>query len=95
MASSVAHGIRSPSHATPRVAAPGCRASQEEIFGPVVTVHPFREEAEAIAVANGVRYGLSASVWTRDLDRAHRVSSRLETGMVWVNSWENTMGYHN
>jgi aminomuconate-semialdehyde/2-hydroxymuconate-6-semialdehyde dehydrogenase len=67
--------------------APSCRTSQEEIFGPVVTVHPFEDEAEAIAIANGVRYGLSASVWTRDLERAHRVSARLETGMVWVNSW--------
>jgi len=64
-----------------------CRTVQEEIFGPVVTVHPFESEEEAVALANGVRYGLSASVWTRQLERAHRVSARLETGMVWVNSW--------
>ncbi len=63
------------------------RTATEEIFGPVVTVHPFRDEEEAIRIANAVRYGLSASVWTRDLDRAHRVSRRLETGMVWVNTW--------
>lgn len=67
--------------------APGCRTAQEEIFGPVVTVHPFADEAEAIALANGVPYGLSASVWTRDLSRAHRVAAALEVGMVWVNTW--------
>ena len=66
---------------------PGCRTAQEEIFGPVVTVHPFADEAEAIAIANGVPYGLSASVWTRDLARAHRVAAALDVGMVWVNTW--------
>ncbi len=67
--------------------APECRTAQEEIFGPVVTVHPFDTEDEAIAIANGVRYGLAANVWTNDLRRAHRVSAALETGMVWVNTW--------
>lgn len=67
--------------------APTCRTSVEEIFGPVVTVHPFDTEQEAVAMANGVRYGLSASLWTRDLSRAHRVSAALDTGMVWVNTW--------
>ncbi|MEZ4264893.1 MAG: aldehyde dehydrogenase [Myxococcota bacterium] len=67
--------------------APGCRTATEEIFGPVATVHPFTDEAEALAIANGVRYGLSASVWTRDLARAHRVAQRLDVGMVWVNTW--------
>jgi len=67
--------------------APGCRTAQEEIFGPVVTVHPFDDEAGAIAIANGVPYGLSASVWTRDLARAHRVAAALDVGMVWVNTW--------
>jgi aminomuconate-semialdehyde/2-hydroxymuconate-6-semialdehyde dehydrogenase len=64
-----------------------CRTAQEEIFGPVATVHPFEDEAEAIAIANSVRYGLAASVWTSDLKRAHRVSAALDTGMVWVNCW--------
>jgi len=66
---------------------PGCRTATEEIFGPVVTVHPFDDEAEALAIANGVNFGLSASVWTRDLDRAHRFGASLKTGMVWVNTW--------
>ncbi|MCB9729231.1 MAG: aldehyde dehydrogenase [Deltaproteobacteria bacterium] len=67
--------------------APGCRTATEEIFGPVATVHPFTDEAEALAMANGVRYGLSASLWTRDLARAHRAAARLDVGMVWVNTW--------
>ena len=65
----------------------GCRAVQEEIFGPVLTVQAFDTEEEALALANGVRYGLAASVWTNDLGRAHRVAARLESGMVWVNTW--------
>ena len=66
---------------------PQCRTNQEEIFGPVVTVAPFSTEDDAVAVANGTPYGLSAVVWTRDLARAHRVAERLETGVVWVNTW--------
>jgi aminomuconate-semialdehyde/2-hydroxymuconate-6-semialdehyde dehydrogenase len=64
-----------------------CRTNQEEIFGPVVTIAPFDTEDEAIASANGTKYGLSAVVWTNDLGRAHRVADRLDTGVVWINSW--------
>lgn len=64
-----------------------CRIMQEEVFGPVVTVTPFDTDDEAIALANGTRYGLSSSIWTRDLKRAHRVASAIDTGTVWVNSW--------
>jgi aminomuconate-semialdehyde/2-hydroxymuconate-6-semialdehyde dehydrogenase len=63
------------------------RVMQEEIFGPVVTVTPFESAEEAIAYANSTRYGLSASVWTRDLQKAHRVAAALESGTVWVNTW--------
>ncbi len=66
---------------------PSCRAASEEIFGPVVTIHPFDSDDQAIAIANGVQYGLSASVWTQNLRRAHRVSEALDVGMVWVNTW--------
>lgn len=64
-----------------------CRVNQEEIFGPVVTILPFANERELIAQANGTMYGLSASVWTRDVARAHRVAEQLECGTVWVNCW--------
>ncbi len=64
-----------------------CRVNQEEIFGPVVTVLPFDDEEEAVAMANGTPYGLAASLWTRDLDRAHRVAKRIDAGTVWVNCW--------
>ena len=67
--------------------APGCRTNQEEIFGPVVTVTPFDGDAEALLLANGTTYGLSASIHTTNLQRAHRVAAALETGIVWVNSW--------
>jgi aminomuconate-semialdehyde/2-hydroxymuconate-6-semialdehyde dehydrogenase len=64
-----------------------CRVLQEEIFGPVVTVTPFDDEAEAIRFANSTSYGLSATVWTRDLQRAHRVAAALDSGTVWINCW--------
>lgn len=64
-----------------------CRTNQEEIFGPVATVMPFRSESEAIALANATAYGLSASLWTRDVARVHRVAEQLQSGTVWVNSW--------
>lgn len=64
-----------------------CRVLQEEIFGPVVTITPFDGEEEAIRFANSTRYGLSASLWTRDLQRAHRVAAALDAGTVWINCW--------
>jgi len=64
-----------------------CRTNQEEIFGPVVTLTPFDTEAEALAWANSTDYGLAATIWTRDLNRAHRVAQALHSGIVWVNTW--------
>jgi aminomuconate-semialdehyde/2-hydroxymuconate-6-semialdehyde dehydrogenase len=66
---------------------PECRTSQEEIFGPVVTLHRFKTEEEAVALANGTPYGLASVVWTRSLDRAHRVAANLQAGITWVNCW--------
>ena len=66
-----------------------CRVNQEEIFGPVVTLMPFETEEEVMAYANGVKYGLSATLWTSNLDRTLRLSKQLETGIVWVNTWLN------
>lgn len=60
---------------------------QEEIFGPIVTMQPFDDEDEAITLANGTAYGLAAGVQTTDIRRAHRVATRLEAGVVWVNGW--------
>ncbi|MEO8475204.1 MAG: aldehyde dehydrogenase family protein, partial [Chryseolinea sp.] len=64
-----------------------CRTNQEEIFGPVVTISPFDTEAQAMSIANSTKYGLSATVWTENLNRAHRVSSLLKSGIIWVNCW--------
>lgn len=63
------------------------RCIQEEIFGPVVTLQPFDTDAEALALANDVPYGLSATVWTNNLRRTHFLTNGLQTGIVWVNTW--------
>jgi aminomuconate-semialdehyde/2-hydroxymuconate-6-semialdehyde dehydrogenase len=65
----------------------GCRVNQEEVFGPVAAVIPFSSEAEAVSQANATPFGLSASLWTQNLARAHRVAEALECGTVWVNCW--------
>lgn len=66
-----------------------CRVNQEEIFGPVVTIMPFETEEEALQMANSVKYGLSATLWTTDLNRTMRISKGIESGIVWVNTWLN------
>ncbi|GAA3975045.1 aldehyde dehydrogenase [Actinomadura viridis] len=65
----------------------GARTNREEIFGPVCHVAPFDTEEEAFALANDSDYGLAATVWTRDVKRAHRAGAALDTGIVWVNTW--------
>ena len=66
-----------------------CRINQEEIFGPVVTIMPFETEEEVLVMANNVKYGLSATLWTSNIDRTMRVSKKIEAGIVWVNNWLN------
>ena len=63
------------------------RCSTEEIFGPVVTIHKFSNEKEAIEIANNTRYGLAGSIWTNDLEKANRVAESIHTGMIWINTW--------
>jgi aminomuconate-semialdehyde/2-hydroxymuconate-6-semialdehyde dehydrogenase len=64
-----------------------CRTNREEIFGPVITITPFDSEEQVIGYANDTDYGLASSVWTQNLNRAHRVAERISTGTVWVNCW--------
>jgi aminomuconate-semialdehyde/2-hydroxymuconate-6-semialdehyde dehydrogenase len=64
-----------------------CRTNQEEIFGPVVTITPFDTEEEALMMANSTMYGLAGTIWTTNLNRAHRVADHLQSGIVWVNAW--------
>jgi aminomuconate-semialdehyde/2-hydroxymuconate-6-semialdehyde dehydrogenase len=66
---------------------PHCRTNQEEIFGPVVSMMPFETEEEAINMANGVGYGLASVIWTENLNKAHRVAAKMESGIVWINCW--------
>jgi aldehyde dehydrogenase (NAD+) len=67
---------------------PRHRIACEEVFGPVVVVHRFSDEADAVRIANGTDYALGGGLWTRDVSRAHRVASQLRAGMVWVNSYK-------
>ncbi|WP_117883548.1 aldehyde dehydrogenase [Aureibaculum luteum] len=64
-----------------------CRINQEEVFGPVITIMPFKSDDEALQMANNVKYGLSATLWTNDLSRTMRMTNQLEAGIVWVNTW--------
>ena len=64
-----------------------CRTNQEEIFGPVVTLIPFDSEEEVIEMGNSTKYGLSATIWTKDLNTAHRVAENLHVGIAWINCW--------
>jgi acyl-CoA reductase-like NAD-dependent aldehyde dehydrogenase len=67
---------------------PRHRIACEEVFGPVVVVHRFRDDASALRIANGTDYALGGGLWTRELSRAHRVAAQLRAGMVWVNSYK-------
>lgn len=64
-----------------------CRLNQEEIFGPVVTLIPFDTEEDAIQMANSTPYGLACTIWTENVKKAHRVAERIDSGIVWVNTW--------
>jgi aminomuconate-semialdehyde/2-hydroxymuconate-6-semialdehyde dehydrogenase len=64
-----------------------CRTNQEEIFGPIVTIQSIQSEYEAIQLANDTEYGLSATIWTEDKEKANRVSSQIDAGIIWVNCW--------
>jgi len=82
-------GLEKGAYITPTLftnAAPSMRVAQEEIFGPFLTVIPFDSDEEVLAIANGVKYGLAAYIWTQDVTRALRMAHGVEAGMVWVNS---------
>lgn len=64
-----------------------CRTNQEEIFGPISAIMPFDSESEVIEFANSTKYGLSGTIFTQNLDRAHRVAAKLQSGTIWINSW--------
>jgi aminomuconate-semialdehyde/2-hydroxymuconate-6-semialdehyde dehydrogenase len=66
---------------------PACSINQEEIFGPVVSIMPFKNEEEVIAMANSTRYGLAASIFTQDISKGHRVAAKVNSGIVWINTW--------
>ena len=64
-----------------------CDINQEEIFGPVVSIIPFKTEEEVIEMANSTKYGLSASIFTENISRAHRVAHSIDSGVIWINTW--------
>ncbi|MGZ5219652.1 MAG: aldehyde dehydrogenase [Chitinophagaceae bacterium] len=64
-----------------------CETNQQEIFGPVVTLQPFKTEAEALQLANSTSYGLAATIWTQDISKANRVAAKVESGIIWINCW--------
>ena len=64
-----------------------CLTNQEEIFGPVATLIPFENEEELLSMVNSTKYGLSASVWTNNITRAHKISGQIDAGVVWINTW--------
>jgi aminomuconate-semialdehyde/2-hydroxymuconate-6-semialdehyde dehydrogenase len=64
-----------------------CDTNQEEIFGPVVTIMPFENEEQAIEIANSTRYGLAASIFTKDISKGHRVAAAIDSGIIWINTW--------
>lgn len=87
---SLSDGLSSDGYVAPTVLAADdakIRVAREEIFGPVATVTPFRDEDEAVAIANDVPFGLGAGVWTRDVSRAHRVADRIQAGIIWINDY--------
>ena len=64
-----------------------CRTNQEEIFGPVATIMPFTSETEVLEMANSTKYGLACSIWTSNLNRAQKLAVKIESGIVWINTW--------
>ncbi len=66
---------------------PNAQCNQEEIFGPVVTITPFSTVEEVLSIANGVVYGLSCTIWTNNIKKAHNLASQIEAGVVWINCW--------
>ena len=64
-----------------------CSINQEEIFGPVVSIIPFKTEEEVVAMANSTKYGLSASIFTENISKGHRVAASIDSGVIWINTW--------
>ncbi|MBU3714967.1 MAG: aldehyde dehydrogenase [Ferruginibacter sp.] len=68
---------------------PNCKTNTEEIFGPVVTLQPFNSVEKALSLANASAYGLASSIWTQDISKANYLAAKVETGIVWINTWMN------